>query len=203
MPFGTRTMTSNGSSGSSIQTQINEQNKFVDTKLNQLDLQLETIESLKKDIDYRTNSLLDRLTNIDYPVNGTTTEEKVAALQSLKNNGIEYFILNFDTTNSNSEYAPKIAYIQGIFNGLKTRNPTDEWVVSYERPPSPLEEDIAKQIDAKITQLQGASVQAQPAKGLFSSFFGRGGRKQKRTKKGRKNSKRKTKKHKKKRTRRR
>lgn len=199
MPFGTRTMSSNGSSGSSIQSQIAQQNESVKNKLNQLDLQPETLESLKKDIDYRTNSLLGRLLYKGY---GTTTEEKVAALQSLKDNGIEYFILNFDTTNSNSEYAPIVAYIQAIFNGLKTRYPTDEWVISYETP-SPLEADRSQQIDSKITELQDASVQAQPAKGFLSSLFGRGGRKQKRTKKGGKKSKRKTKRHKKTRSRRR
>mgnify|MGYP000075274080 CR=1 FL=1 len=196
MPFGTRTMSSNGSSGSSIQSQITQQIDFAKNFLQQ-----NTPEVVKKDIDDRTSFLSKRYDPINVVISNvqTTPDEKIAALQSLKDNGIKYFILNFDTTKSNSEYAPPVAYIQALFNGFKPIYPTDELVVSYETP-SPLAQDIAQQIDAEITKLQGASVQAQPAK---RGWFGFGGRKQKRTKKGRKNSKRKTKKHKKKRTRRR
>jgi hypothetical protein len=190
-------MSSNGSSGSSIQTQIDNQIRFAGN-----DLQQKPPELVKQEIDGRTNYLINRY---GYPTDvvisnvQTTPDEKITALQSLKDNGIKYFILNFDIKKSNSEYAPQVAYIQTLFNGFKTMYQEDEWVVSY-KTPSQVEPDIAQQIDSEIAKLQGASVQAQPAK---RGWFGFGGRKQKRTKKGRKNSKRKTKKHKKKRTRRR
>ena len=197
MPFGTRTMSSNGSSGSSIQSQITQQIDFAERFLQQ-----NTPEVVKKDIDDRTSFLSRRYNPINVVISNVQTipDEKIAALQSLKDNGIKYFILKFDTTKSNSEYAPPVAYIQTLFNGFKTKYPEDEWFGSYETP-SQVEPDIAQQIDAEIAKLQGATVQAQPAK---RGWFGFGGRKQKRTKKWRKNStKRKTKKHKKKRTRRR
>jgi len=192
-------MSSNGSSGSSIQSQIARQNNFA---LDFFNRNSEEAEAVKQEIDDRTNYLINRY---GYPIDviisnvKTTPEEKITSLELLKNKGIKYFILNFDTSKSNSEYAPNVAYIQTLFNGVKTRYPTDAWVISYETP-SPLEADISQQIDAKITELQGASIQAPPAKSSFFGRFGFGGRKQKRTKK---KSKRKTKKHKKKRTRRR
>lgn len=107
--------------------------------------------------------------------------------------------LNYDVTNPMSDCAPKIAYIKTLFDGIKGEG-------EYLQPPDPTQEDLylynqfVQQIDAEITKLQGASVQAQPAK---RGWFGFGGRRQKRTKKGGKKSKRKTKKQKKKRTRRR
>ena len=191
---GSRTSNKNNSK---ILEQIRVANEFLNNP--------PTVEEVKNEIDSKMNVLLgmenlyklfDVIMSMNRdPNDKSSNQTQISALNKLKQYGVKKFILDFDTSNSNSEeYAPKVAYIQTLFNALKTQIPTDEWVVSYETSSPVVETNMVKQIDNEIAKLKPS---------LFSSLFGRGGRKQKRTKKGRKNSKRKTKRHKKTRSRRR
>jgi hypothetical protein len=206
MSFGSNSNNSSSGPRGTIQAdiipeKINSANKFLARN--------PTIDVVKTEID-GTIGLLFR-DNFGYPPrygspidmiskSNTNTSAKIDALNALKNNGIRYFILNFDTTQSDPKYGKYFAYIQTIFNGFKAMNPAYESYEldeSYEsfKPPN-------EKIDEEIIRLN--NLPPPPKTGLFGSLFGRsGGRRQKRTKKGRKISKRKTKKHKKTRTRKR
>jgi hypothetical protein len=213
-----RKMISNGSSGSSIPTKINIWKDRATTFIKE-----NSPEAVKAEIELYNNyiEIIDRckfdpvssaIIDIQQQItqilkSSVSSGDKISNLTLLKDqnqimvNAYNKF-LNYDVTNPMSECAPKIAYIKTLFDGIKKEG-------EYLQPPVPTQEDLdlynqfVQQIDSEIAKLQGASVQAQPAKSSFFSRFGFGGRKQKRTKKGGKKSKRKTKKHKKKRTRRR
>jgi hypothetical protein len=148
-------------------------------------------------LDMKNNHLFDVIMSMNRGSSSDKNSNQTQALIKLKQDGVKKFILDFDKSNSDSEeYASKVAYIQTLFNALKTQFPEDDWVVSYETSSPVVETDMLRQIiDAKIDKLKP---------GFFGSFgYPFGGRKQKRTKKGGKKSKRKTKRHKKTRSRRR